>query len=293
MQTKNKVIIIGPPATGKTTITNVFFKKANPLRLLNKPLEPTRGVNSNLFSLFNSQLGIFDLAGQENENWFTHRKDVFKYADIIICVFDITCSVESIVPFLINILNIKKNLNFISDCEIYVLIHKIDLVNPSYISQKIKIIENFFTKQYPTGQKIKIFGTSITKDYFYDTFKIIFNILKSSLEMDIIPISNSDFQDLKTELEILLYFDPLEVMKTEKLESELDLSKEDLLFHLRRLKKLGFIDILSETNKVKSTKRSEFFREKLKQEVSKVGLTKENKGVKLIHMIMELNPISA
>ena len=71
-----KVIFIGPPGTGKTTIKKIFFEMVSPLKLLKNTLDPTRGINSSIHSFFNLDLGVFDLAGQENENWFS--KEVFQ-----------------------------------------------------------------------------------------------------------------------------------------------------------------------------------------------------------------------
>ena len=47
-----KIVIVGPPGTGKTTIKKVFFEMGNPFKFLNVSLEPTRGIDSSVFSLF-------------------------------------------------------------------------------------------------------------------------------------------------------------------------------------------------------------------------------------------------
>ncbi|MBD3195746.1 MAG: hypothetical protein GF317_11860, partial [Candidatus Lokiarchaeota archaeon] len=108
MHSKYKIVLLGPPESGKTTIEKVFFQRVNPFSLLNTPLEPTRGINSTSFSLFSSQLGIFDLAGQELDNWFSTQKEVFKETNIIICVFDILNSLEQIISILIKTIKICK-----------------------------------------------------------------------------------------------------------------------------------------------------------------------------------------
>ena len=66
MEKKAKIVLIGPPGTGKTTIKKVYFEMANPLMLLEHTLEPTKGINSCVYSIFDVSLGVFDLAGQEN-----------------------------------------------------------------------------------------------------------------------------------------------------------------------------------------------------------------------------------
>ena len=128
MQPKIKILIIGPPASGKTTITKVFFKNANPLKLLRQSLEPTRGFISNLFTFFNSELSIFDLAGQENNYWFTKNQEIFQDVNTIICVFDIIYPVESIISFLLSVLKIQKRTPSLSKSKIFIFVHKIDNV---------------------------------------------------------------------------------------------------------------------------------------------------------------------
>ncbi|MEE9378626.1 MAG: ADP-ribosylation factor-like protein [Candidatus Lokiarchaeia archaeon] len=161
-----KIVLTGPAGAGKTSIYNTYFEMWNPRSVLEIPLEPTRGINSGLYSLFNTKLGIFDLAGQENDIWLTSNKNVFKQSNAIICIFDATNSVESIVTFLIKIIQIKHKLNLL-DCTIYAFMHKIDLIEPTYAFQKIKAIGDFFKSQYRKGQEIEIFKTSIVKISFF------------------------------------------------------------------------------------------------------------------------------
>lgn len=47
---------------------------ANPLSLLKNSIAPTRGINSTVYWLFNSHLGVFDLSGQENKKWLSKEK---------------------------------------------------------------------------------------------------------------------------------------------------------------------------------------------------------------------------
>jgi len=179
-----KIVLIGPPRAGKTSIYKVYFEMCNPLKLLDISLEPTRGINSSVYSLFNSNLGIFDLAGQENEVWLRTNIEVFDQSNVIICIFDVMNSLESIVSFLIKIIKIKTKLN-LSKCKIFAFLHKIDLVKPSYLFQKIKAIIDFFKLQYHRGQEIEIFKTSITEDFFFDTYNIIGGILSLLFQKDL------------------------------------------------------------------------------------------------------------
>ena len=137
----------------------------------------------------NSNLGILDLAGQENDFWFSESgKEVFNESSIIICIFDIMNSTESIVKFLVNVYQIIKELD-LRFCKIIAFLHKIDLVSPSYVDQKIKAIKKFITIQHPRGGDFEIFKTSIGKDFFYDTYYILLNALNSIFQRGLISIS--------------------------------------------------------------------------------------------------------
>ncbi|MGB5913167.1 MAG: ADP-ribosylation factor-like protein, partial [Promethearchaeia archaeon] len=140
-----KVIIVGPSGTGKTTIKMVFFEMGNPLKLLNIGLEPTRGINSKIFSFFDISLGVFDLAGQENENWFKSDKKVFNNANVIICVLDVNAYLKEVLDFIRDLINIYGELK-LSNCIIAILLHKIDLIDKLLLHHKLKTIHDFLKK---------------------------------------------------------------------------------------------------------------------------------------------------
>jgi len=113
----------------------------------------------------------------------------------------------------------------LSDRKIFAFLHKINLVKPSYLFQKIKAINDFFKLQYHKGQEIEIFKTSITEDFFFDTYNIIGGILSLLFQKDLIPISRNEFQALKKEILIVL-----------KIENSLRYNKEALMNLISHLK---------------------------------------------------------
>ena len=102
-----KVIIVAPSGAGKTTLRKVFFEGENSKKLMEYALEPTYGEESLIFRLpgLNEDLGIFDLAGQENERWLnSEEKSIFYDAKIILVVIDIKSELDFIVSFIRKIL---------------------------------------------------------------------------------------------------------------------------------------------------------------------------------------------
>lgn len=288
-----KIVLTGPAGAGKTSIYNTYFEMWNPRSVLEIPLEPTRGINSGLYSLFNTKLGIFDLAGQENDIWLTSNKNVFKQSNAIICIFDATNSVESIVTFLIKIIQIKHKLNLL-DCTIYAFMHKIDLIEPTYAFQKIKVIGDFFKSQYRKGQEIEIFKTSISKDFFFLTYNILGDILNLLFQNgDSILTESNEMESLKDELMIILNLKNQTKYSREFLSSEfnIDLIEVDKL--LEKLEHINLVEHFDDINFFQLTERSCYFKVGLEKEVSQLNENKFDKGIELFHVLFSFNKLNS
>ncbi|MBN2150190.1 MAG: GTPase domain-containing protein [Candidatus Lokiarchaeota archaeon] len=61
---KKKIVLLGRPAAGKTTIEKVFFEGANPAVLIDKPLPPTVGLSTVAVPWLDTTVSIFDYPGQ-------------------------------------------------------------------------------------------------------------------------------------------------------------------------------------------------------------------------------------
>jgi len=173
-----KIIFVGPSGAGKTTLRKLFFEGENSTKLLEYALDPTYGEESLILRLpgISEDIGIFDLAGQENERWLnTDENSIFYGTKVIIVVIDISMSLEDILNFIKRIIEIRNELT--PETIIYVLIHKIDLVS----QKRIRNINEGIIRAFPAEKLFKFLFTSLKKKYFTQTFSYFIEIMKSCL----------------------------------------------------------------------------------------------------------------
>ena len=288
MLKSKKIIFVGPPGTGKTTIKKILFEKANPVELLENPLKPSRGVTSEIYTLFQSNLGVFDLAGQENNNWLSNRsKDVFNESNIIICIFDVKTTLESIITFLIKIYEIKKDLD-LKSCRIVTFIHKIDLVSLAYIERKIEAIKSFITEQHPRGREFEIYKTSIKESFLYNTFHILSSLLFSIYPKKLISLKKSEFNYLINEINLISNMRYSSNYPFDEFFKMFDFSLEEMKFYLKNLKVLDFITIHGDFKLISLTERGSYFKEGLIGKNSKERKSSFEKSFEILYIFIFL-----
>ena len=289
MYQNKKLVLVGPSGVGKTTIKKIFFDKRSPTQLLKMPLEPSRGINSDAYSYLNSHLGIFDLAGQENKTWFSKKgSEIFERSNAIICIFDISNSLELIIEFLIMIHKLKEELD-LSKCHISAFLHKADKVDPSYINKKIRRIKEFFATQQIMGDEFQIFSTSIMKNYFYDTFYTISAILNKLYEDSILSVDPNELNNLKLDISFILENDALKQYSTKSYAKENNLNSELIIENLKRLEKFGLVKSNDMFESFQLTERAMYFKIGWEQERNNNNRVDLSKNIETFHVLLILN----
>lgn len=216
-----KIIFVGPPGVGKTTLRKIFFEYESAEQLLQYALDPTYGAESIVLNL-GQKIGVFDLAGQENEKWLGgEERDIFQGTTHIIVVVDVTSTIDEIVEFTSKVVQVRDDT--CPDSLIFLLVHKIDLLTDIEVKEKKRKLYARLSKI----QKIKIEFTSIVREHFLKTLVLFRDIIKATLGEEI-PIETIDVALLKDILLVLNQFKNKTKIDRDMIEHALNLQQQRL-----------------------------------------------------------------
>lgn len=182
MSSGKKLLLMGRSGSGKSSMRSIIF--SNYSAFDTRRLGATIDVeHSNLRFLNNMTLNLWDCGGQDAfmENFLNNVDDnddngnnIFKKAEVLIHVFDVESKQVSkdIDTFKRVLANLKK---YSSDCKVFILIHKMDLVQ---INKRQELFEIMFNKLKMIalddyGFNITGFGTSIWDESLYKAWSSI------------------------------------------------------------------------------------------------------------------------
>ena len=236
-----KVVLVGPQEVGKSTLRKWIFEGDSVIKLLENPLEATFGVENYSYNLLLNDIGVFDLAGQENDRWFEENVDIFNESDLILNVLD--------ARFAPKILKDKIDLALKVETEqapqslLFFLIHKIDLID----AKQLEKIKNALK-----DKKCEIFYTSIKLSYLPSTIDCFVEIFKKSgleweekIDFDLVKLNTSLFHILQ-EKKVMSLKKLLDYLKIEKstLESLIHLYEEAEFLNIQDVEKEKLVYLL-------------------------------------------------
>lgn len=250
-----KIIFVGPAGAGKTTLRKIFFEGESSTKLLEYALEPTFGEESLILRLpgLSENIGIFDLAGQENDRWLeTDERSIFHNTKVILVVIDLTHTSEEIIDFISKIIDLRNKIT--PSSYTFVLLHKRDLVS----EKKIREIKYFTKKHFVDEMQINFLYTSVKREYFSQTFSYFINILKVCFD-DVLPEEGLLLNMVEESLRVIQQIDKEVVITQEIISKKLNRPENLVKYIVQNLKDKGHIEneiienkeLLSLTNKGK------------------------------------------
>ncbi|MFX0103776.1 MAG: GTPase domain-containing protein [Candidatus Hodarchaeota archaeon] len=216
-----KVVFLGPPGVGKTSLRKFFFEGESANSLIEHSLPPTKGfiycTYEHIFSAKNElemvkkeytyegdpfKISVLDAAGQELNKWLdTDAEDVFPEADIIFCVFDASEWLEedlkpTLQEFVLKVYN--KRVELSPDAVLYIIGNKFDKVPKGlYVRKALKAsiknsINLYILNKLNKYVSFDVFITSLF-ELTYDNFDAITDLIQ---KMNAMPSKRKKKDDL-------------------------------------------------------------------------------------------------
>lgn len=180
-----KIVFIGPPDSGKTSVRKWFFENHPVIDIIkHNSLEPTMGVNWYNYDLNNTTIGAVDTSGQEILDILTDNM-LLMGTDAVIFMFDTYKYLESYIikaeftQYLLELISSK--IEFQESYDVFILAHKIDLIDEDLLDDIAIQIEQAFKeavlKKFGDKQEITIYFTSLFPEPIEETRKAIEEII--------------------------------------------------------------------------------------------------------------------
>lgn len=204
---KKKILLMGRSGSGKSSMRSIIF--SNYSAFDTRRLGATIDVeHSHLRFLGNMTLNLWDCGGQDVfiDNYFTNQQDhIFKMCQVLIHVFDVE-SKEVSKDIEIFVKNLEMLSKYSSNCKIFVLLHKMDLIQSERREELFKIMmKKLGQVGKPYGFELTGFATSIWDESLYKAW--------SSIVCSLIPNMNTYETHLTKLIEL---FDASEIILFEK-----------------------------------------------------------------------------
>lgn len=175
LSSRKKLLLMGRSGSGKSSMRSIIF--SNYSAFDTRRLGATIDVeHSHLRFLGNLTLNLWDCGGQDvfMDNYFTTQKDhIFKMVQVLIHVFDVESKSinKDIDIFVKSLTNLQK---FSPDAKIFVLLHKMDLVQIDKREELFVIMMDKLQKiSNPYQFKLVGFPTSIWDESLYKAWSLI------------------------------------------------------------------------------------------------------------------------
>ena len=165
-QEQKKIVFMGYPNSGKTSTKYFFFEQIQREKLLETTFTPTKGIESDSYSLIDSNVVLFDTSGQEIERWYNIDETPLIGSDLtifFITAMDWKRNPKKVKEDLNKLIQLTQKYDEIKH-DLVLFCHKFDEITDDIEEFKISLID--FTQTLG----ISVFFTSIKDSGNFDIF---------------------------------------------------------------------------------------------------------------------------
>lgn len=240
----NKLVLVGPAAAGKTTFKRVFFEQANPLKLLDQGLNPTRGIENTIFSRFSETIGVWDLAGQELAAWLGDGRGVFHHSSVVVFMMSAIDPLKKNVSFLVEAMKVLSDVA--PNARPFLLLHKCDRVSLIDARMATRHMADFVRVKHPefaaacTPASFQL--TSVTEPHFPRSLSVAYTIIKSCLLSQETNVPATELRSAERRVRLLSSHEPGVWFSMTDVSSRYSLSLTETDEHLEALREAGYVE---------------------------------------------------
>lgn len=205
MSNRTKLLLMGRSGSGKTSMRSIIFSNYSAYET--QRLGATNDVEySNLRFLGNMTLNLWDCGGQDIfvENYLTAQRDhIFRMVGVLIHVFDVQShEVQKDISTFVQCLKYLQE--FSPNARVFILVHKMDLVNHEKRAQVFGAMMTYLNDQSkPFGFNLVGFPTSIWEESLLKAWSQIVCSLVPN--MNLFRSHLQKFADISEAEEVILF----------------------------------------------------------------------------------------
>jgi signal recognition particle receptor subunit beta len=180
MVEKKKIVFLGRPEAGKTSIVKVFFEGINPKFVLDTPLPPTVGLSASSYDWMDVQVIIFDYPGQDMARMLEDSETNLRLLDqayTVIYIIDCTrweddrATIDADIETITGIMK-----DAVLGSNLAVFCHKIDLVPALERGRFMQGLETWGISKYRTH----VMFTSIAPGELHRLHDALYTVMSSA-----------------------------------------------------------------------------------------------------------------
>ena len=185
-----KILLMGRPSMGKTTIKKVIFKEENPEDLILFPLDATISTKYSVYDFMDLKLSLLDTAGQSLPIYLSDEDkqiEIFGDTSVLIYIFDYNIWLSNPQEVIDDIKKIYK-INDKNGARIFLFFHKVDLIY-QVNEDMLSLLKSRVLNQLDLPVELPIYFTSLHPKLLFSIYNAFFDAL-SNFSMEALTLKN-------------------------------------------------------------------------------------------------------